>query len=73
MFEGFETVDVDVAGVRIHARVGGEGEPVLLLHGYPETGAMWHLIAHGHGVPGAHFLPEEAPAETLAALRAFLD
>ena len=45
MFEGFETTDIDVAGVRIHTRVGGEGPPVLLLHGYPETGAMWHRVA----------------------------
>ena len=45
MFEGFETSDVDVHGVRIHVRVGGAGDPVLLLHGYPETGAMWHRVA----------------------------
>ena len=45
MFEAFENVDVDVDGVRIHARVGGEGPPVLLLHGYPQTHAMWHLVA----------------------------
>jgi haloacetate dehalogenase len=45
VFEGFETTDIDVAGVRIHVRVGGDGPPVLLLHGYPETGAMWHRVA----------------------------
>ena len=45
MFEGFETVDVDVDGVRIHARVGGDGPPALLLHGYPETHALWHEVA----------------------------
>lgn len=45
MFEGFETTDVDVSGVRIRARSAGDGPPVLLLHGYPETGAMWHLVA----------------------------
>ena len=54
MFEGFETTDIDVAGVRIHVRVGGAGDPVLLLHGYPETGAMWHRVApalaEGHTV-----------------------
>jgi haloacetate dehalogenase len=26
----------------------------------------------GHSVPGGHFLPEEAPEETLAALLEFL-
>jgi len=45
VFEGFETVDVDVDGVRIHARVGGDGPPALLLHGYPETHALWHEVA----------------------------
>jgi haloacetate dehalogenase len=45
VFEGFETTDIEVAGVRIHVRIGGEGDPVLLLHGYPETGAMWHRVA----------------------------
>ena len=45
MFEGFETTDIDIDGVSIHARVGGAGAAVLLLHGYPETGAMWHRVA----------------------------
>ena len=31
----------------IFARVGGSGPPLLLLHGYPQTGAMWHKIAPG--------------------------
>jgi len=37
--------------------------------------SIWRAYAHnvsGHGVPGGHFLPEEAPEETLAALQAFL-
>jgi Predicted hydrolases or acyltransferases (alpha/beta hydrolase superfamily) len=36
---------------------------------------VWRQYAsdvQGHSVPGGHFLPEEAPAETLAALQAFL-
>ena len=36
--------------------------------------AEWHAVAHdvrGHAVPGGHYLPEEAPAETLQALRGF--
>ena len=45
MFAGFETIDVPLAGATIHARVGGAGDPVLLLHGYPQTHAMWHGIA----------------------------
>ncbi|MQA09577.1 MAG: alpha/beta fold hydrolase [Pseudonocardiaceae bacterium] len=45
LFEGFRTHDVDVGGVRIHAVVGGDGPPVLLLHGYPQTHVMWHRVA----------------------------
>ena len=33
---------LDVEGVTINVRVGGSGPPVLLLHGYPQTGVMWH-------------------------------
>ena len=35
---------VDVDGARIAARVGGEGPPLLLLHGHPQTHAMWHAV-----------------------------
>ena len=45
MFEGFETEDVDTGEAVIHLRRGGAGPPVLLLHGYPQTHVMWHLIA----------------------------
>ena len=45
MFDGFETIDVDAGGVRIHARRGGSGPPLLLLHGYPQTHVIWHAIA----------------------------
>ena len=45
MFEGFRTEMVDVDGARIKARVAGSGPPLLLLHGNPQTHAMWHLVA----------------------------
>ena len=45
IFEGFESRDVTVTGARIHARVGGAGPPLLLLHGYPQTHVMWHGVA----------------------------
>lgn len=32
-------------GVKIHAVVVGEGAPLLLLHGHPETYLMWHKMA----------------------------
>ena len=45
MFDGFATHDIDCGGAVIHARVGGSGPPLLLLHGYPQTHAMWHKVA----------------------------
>jgi haloacetate dehalogenase len=45
LLEGFEARDVDAGEVTIHVRVAGRGPPLLLLHGYPQTGAMWHAVA----------------------------
>ncbi len=45
MFEGFERIDIDTGGARIHLRHGGKGPPLLLLHGNPMTHVMWHKIA----------------------------
>ena len=46
-FDGFEARDFDVGGSRVHARTGGTaGAPaLLLLHGFPQTHAMWHRVA----------------------------
>jgi haloacetate dehalogenase len=45
LFPGFATHHVATPEGRIFARVGGAGPPLLLLHGYPETHAMWHRLA----------------------------
>lgn len=45
MFEGFKQVRVDTGEVAINAVVGGQGQPLLLLHGYPQTHVIWHKIA----------------------------
>jgi len=45
MFEDFESRDIPTRGTTIHAVFGGSGPPLLLLHGYPQTHAMWHKIA----------------------------
>jgi haloacetate dehalogenase len=45
VFEGFTPVRVDTGEVTINAVVGGQGQPLLLLHGYPQTHVMWHKIA----------------------------
>ena len=45
MFEGFATHDLETTRGTIHARVGGDGPPLLVLHGYPQTHLMWHAAA----------------------------
>lgn len=45
MFEGFERIRVETEGAAINGVCGGGGPPVLLLHGSPQTHAMWHLVA----------------------------
>lgn len=45
MFERFQSSSVDREGVRLHTRIGGKGPALLLLHGHPQTQAMWHRVA----------------------------
>lgn len=51
---GFTEKYADVNGVRIHYFIGGNGSPVVLLHGYTETSHMWFpimpLLASNHTV-----------------------
>lgn len=45
-FTGFEERMVALPdGTGIFCRIGGTGRPLLLLHGYPQTSAMWHALA----------------------------
>jgi haloacetate dehalogenase len=44
-FPGFTLEHVAVAGGKIRLRRGGSGPPLLLLHGNPQTHAMWHAVA----------------------------
>ena len=45
MFEGFTDSEIETAGAAIRLYRGGSGPPLLLLHGYPQTRAMWHKVA----------------------------
>ena len=80
-FAGFEERDVETPRGTVHARVGGEGPPLLLLHGFPQTHVMWHPVAEAlaarHTVVaadlpgyGASFRPEPAPDHAPHAKRA---
>jgi haloacetate dehalogenase len=44
-FEGFRLETREANGVALRLRRGGAGPPLLLLHGNPQTHAMWHRVA----------------------------
>ena len=46
MFEGFTRTEIDTSGTTINLVHGRQpGDPVLLLHGYPQNHVMWHKVA----------------------------
>ncbi len=45
MFAGFRCDRIDAAEMAINFQIGDAGQPVLLLHRYPRTHAMWHHSA----------------------------
>jgi haloacetate dehalogenase len=44
-FPGFKTFQVPTTGAVINGVVGGQGPPVLLLHGAPQSHITWRLVA----------------------------
>lgn len=52
--DGFTDQYAQVNGVRLHYKIGGQGSPVVLLHGYGQTGHMW--------TPAMKASREEGPA-----------
>ena len=45
MFDDFEQAEISTAETSIFIRRGGQGPPLLLLHGFPQTHLMWRDIA----------------------------
>ena len=45
MFAGFEHRRLRANGIDVALAIGGSGPPLLLLHGHPQTHAIWHRIA----------------------------
>ena len=45
MFDGFSRTRIETSSTTINLMKGGEGPPLLLLHGYPQNRLMWHKVA----------------------------
>ena len=45
LFPGFESHYIDTEAGKLFARSGGEGPPLLLIHGFPQTHVEYHRIA----------------------------
>lgn len=45
VLEGFDRRRIDTDGAVINLRIRGDGPPLLLLHGYPQTHLAWHRVA----------------------------
>jgi haloacetate dehalogenase len=45
VFENFTLDRIDTGAVTLRVRHGGQGSPVLLLHGHPRTHTTWHRVA----------------------------
>src|SRR3954468_9583122 len=44
-FDGFALERIGTGEATIRVRHGGDGPPLVLLHGHPRTGATWHRVA----------------------------
>lgn len=84
MFEGFTRSKIETSGAVINLVHGGEGPPLLLLHGNPLTHVMWHKVApelarHFHVVAtdlrgyGDSSKPDGGPGHEAYSFRAMAD
>jgi len=42
---GFETKRIRIGQISVHVASAGKGRPVILLHGYPQSGEIWRRVA----------------------------
>jgi haloacetate dehalogenase len=58
LFPGFDSHWINTSAGRIFARTGGQGRPLMLLHGHPQTNVMWHRVAPALASKFAVIIPD---------------
>ena len=58
MFPGFKSQFLNTTGATIRVLTKGNGPPLLLLHGHPETHVTWHKVAPALAEQYSIFLPD---------------
>jgi pimeloyl-ACP methyl ester carboxylesterase len=71
--DGFRHRMIETPGLRTHLAEIGEGEPVLLLHGFPEHWWQWREVARGLAAAGYRADPRIGRRTRLGDVLALLD
>jgi haloacetate dehalogenase len=58
LFDGSSLLDCASSRARFAGVMRGEGQPVLLLHGYPQTHVTWHAVAPASAARFAVVIPD---------------
>jgi haloacetate dehalogenase len=69
LFPGFSALHATTTHVRFRGVIGGSGPPILLLHGYPQTHAAWHVVAPAFADTHTVVVPDLPGYGTSALLR----
>ncbi len=68
MFSGFSEQLLPTSSGHVYVRLDGEGPPVLLLHGYPQTHAIWHRVAPEIAASGFKVIVADLPGYGRSAI-----
>ncbi len=68
MFTDFHEQLLSTTHGHVYARIAGEGPPVLLLHGYPQTHAIWHRVAPDLAAAGFRVVVADLPGYGRSAI-----
>ncbi len=53
-----DSLILPISGLSVHAQTAGRGSPLLLLHGYPDTSALWRSLMNTIGADHCCLAPD---------------